>query len=605
MFVENFTKFIKYYGAGRKIKLFGFFILSLFVGSFEFFGIALIYPFILLIIDPESIIHTKYYQSFANFFHVSDILTNAFILGLLVAFLFIGKNLFIIVSLYLQNKFVNNWKLAISKKFMYYYLFSPYKNSLKTAASEKIYNLTFLIGQTLDGFIFRVISLVTNVVIVSMILLLLLIKFPVAAIITGVFVAFSMLFQNRMLKKKMDQVAQKIYKMSVSNNEKLMENINNLKEIKILSAENYFYKEYVKVQQDFNKILFEGNFYGGISPYIVEMLVVLSLFLLAGCISIQKISNTYWMVASYAIIVAAIFRIAPALNRIQSSINAINTSRDFVKTMLMEYEKNNFAKNNFEVSPEKSDLNINFEHSIKMQNVCFSYTKVPVIKNLDLEIKKGEFIGIIGLSGAGKSTLADIIMGLLPVDSGEILVDDSELSQKNFNALRRLIGYVPQQVNILDGSFKRNIAWGIEEKDIDEKKIIEVLKKAQMYDFVNSFEQGTNSKVIIGSTGLSQGQKQRLAIARALYREPEILIFDEATSSLDVETEHEITQMLNELKGDKTIIAIAHRLSTLKSCDRLVYLKSGKVVDVGTFKELSKRHADFEKLIKLSNLGVS
>ena len=604
MFVENFTKFIKYYGAGRKFKLFGFFVLSLLVGSFEFFGIALIYPFILLIIDPESIIHTIYYRDFAHFFHVSDILTTAFILGVIVAFLFISKNLFMIVSLYLQNKFVNNWKLAISRTFMYYYLFSPYKNSLKTSASEKIYNLTFLVVQTLDGFIFRIINLVTNIVIVVMILSLLVIKFPIAAIITGVFVIFSMLFQNQLLKKKMNQIAQKIFKMSVSNNEKLIENINNIKEIKILSAENYFFKEFVKVQNDFNKIVFEENFYSGISPYIIEILVVLSLFLLAACISIQKINNTYWMVASYAIIVAAIFRIAPSLNRIQSSINAINTSRNYVKTMIMEYEKNNFSQNNFSVE-EKFDLNINFKHSIKLNDVCFSYTKVPVIKNLNLEIKKGEFIGIIGLSGAGKSTLADIIMGLLPVDSGEIFVDDTKLSQNNFSSMRKLIGYVPQQVNILDGSFKRNIAWGIEESDVDEKRILEVLQKSQLNNFINGFASGVDSNVIIGAAGLSQGQKQRLAIARALYREPEILIFDEATSSLDVETEYEITQMLNDLKGDKTIIAIAHRLSTLKSCDRLVYLKSGKVIDVGTFSELSKRHPDFEKLIKLSNLGVS
>ncbi|MFA7658458.1 MAG: ABC transporter ATP-binding protein [Candidatus Gastranaerophilaceae bacterium] len=598
MFIENFTKFIKYYGSGRKTKLFGFFMLSVIAGSFEFLGIALIYPFILLIIGPQSIIHTKYYLNFANFFHVSNVLVNAFILGLIVTLLFVAKNLFMILSLYLQNKFINNWKLAISKKFMHYYLFSPYKNTMETSASEKIYNLTFLITQTLDGFVFRVINLVTNVVIVAMILSLLVIKFPFAALVTGIFVVFSMLFQSRLLKKKIEKISQKLFKLSVSNNEKMMENINNLKEIKILSAENHFYNEYLTAQRDFNKIVFENNFYGGISPYIIEILVVLSLFLLAGFISLQKIGNTYWMVASYAIIVAAIFRIAPALNRIQSSVNAVNTSRDFVKTMVTEYEKKDF-----DFTEEKSDFKIKFKNGIKLKDICFSYGKAPVIKALNLEINKGEFLGIIGLSGAGKSTLADIIMGLLPIDSGEIFVDKTKLNQSNFNSLRKLIGYVPQQVNILDGSFKRNVAWGVEEKEIDEKKIIEVLKKARIYDFVSGFEHGINSNVIVGSNGLSQGQKQRLAIARALYREPEILIFDEATSSLDVETEHEITQMLNKLKGEKTVIAIAHRLSTLKSCDRLIYLKEGKIVDAGSFKELSKKHADFENLVKLSNLS--
>ncbi len=599
MYVENFIKFIKCYGKGRKLKLFGFFIFSLIAGALEFLGIALIYPFILLIIKPESVIHTKYYSDFANCFHVHNVLINAFILGFIVMCLFIIKNLFMIYCLYVQNKFINNWKLAISKKFMYYYLFSPYKNSLNTSPSEKIYNLTFLVNQTLDGFIFRLMTFVTNIVIVVMILGLLFMKFAFAAFVTCIFVFFSMLFQSKIFKAKIKEISQKLFKLSSLNNEKTMESINNLKEIKILSAENYFYNEYNITQKEFTQILFENNFYGAIPPYMIETLAVLSLFLLAWLISFQNIDNTSWMIASYAIVVAAVFRIAPAMNRIQSSINAINTSRDFVKTMIMEYKNKDL-----DFIEEKVDFNIEFKDSIKLKNIYFSYRKEPVVKDLSLEIKKGEFVGVIGLSGAGKSTLADIIMGLLPVDSGEVVVDDIELNYKNFSALRKLIGYVPQQINILDGSFKRNVAWGIDEKDIDEEKVIEVLKRAQLYDFVNGFENGINSKAIVGYTGISQGQKQRLAIARALYRDPAILIFDEATSSLDVETEHLITKMLDSLRGEKTIIAIAHRLSTLKSCDRLIYLKAGKLEDSGTFEELLTRQAEFEKMVNLSSLRV-
>lgn len=597
MFIENFTKFIRYYGKGRRIKLFGFFILSLMAGFLEFLGIALIYPFILLIIKPENIIHTKYYSDFVAHSHTHNVLANAFILGLIVAGLFIIKNLFMIFSLYLQNKFVNNWKFALNKKFMYYYLFSPYTNSLKTTPSEKIYNLNFLIGQTLDEFIFRIVNLVTNMTIVVMILILLFIKFPFAAFVTGVFVALSVAFQNKIFKRKIGEISHKLFKVSSTNNEKTIESINNIKEIKILSAEDYFYNEYLVSQRDFTKVLFENNFYKTIPPYIVEILVVLSLLILAGIISLQNMENTSWMLASYAIVVASIFRIAPALNRIQSSVNAVNTSRDFVKTMILEYEKYNL-----EFVEEKPSLDVKFKNSIKLQNISFSYKKNLVIQDLSLEIKKGEFIGIIGLSGAGKSTLADIIMGLLPVNSGKVFVDDVEFNQKNFSSLRKLIGYVPQQINVLSGSFKRNVAWGVKEKDIDEIKVLEALKKAQLYDFVHSFDEGINANVIVGSAGLSQGQKQRLAIARALYTDSKILIFDEMTSSLDVEIEHEITQMLKSLKGEKTIIAIAHRLSTLKSCDRLIYLKNGRLVDTGTFEELSRKYVDFEKLIKLSRL---
>lgn len=599
MFVENFTKFMKYYGDGRRLKLFGFFLLSLVVGFMEFLGIALIYPFILLIINPESIIHTKYYLHFVRFFHINDILMSAFLLGFIVVFLFIVKNLFMIFFVYLQNKFMSDWKLSLNKKFMHFYLFSSYRNSLKTSPSEKLYNLNCLPSQALDNFIFRIINLTTNAIVMIMILGFLIIKFPFAAVFTGVFVYISMLLQNKYFKNKTKEISAKNLKLSNLCNEKTLENINNLKEIKILSAENYFYDEYSFSLNMLSDITVKNSFYTSIPTYIVEILVVLALFVLAILVSLQNIDNTSWMIASYAVIAASIFRIAPALNRIQTAINVINSSRDFVKTIILEYEKGDFT-----TIEEKSSLEIGFKKSLELKNISFAYKKTPVISGLDLKIKKGEFIGIIGTSGAGKSTLADIIMGLLPVDGGKILLDNVELKQENFSALRKLIGYVPQQVNILDGSFKRNVALGdLSMGEIDEKKVISALKKARLYDFVNNFEDGINCRAIVGSSGLSQGQKQRLAIARALYREAEILIFDEATSALDVDTEYEITRMLNALKGDKTIIAIAHRLSTLKSCDRLIYLKDGKISDEGTFEELSAKNKDVERLIRLSNVN--
>lgn len=597
MFIENFSNFIKCYGKGRKLKLFGFFILSLTAGVLEFLGISLVYPFILLIIKPQSVVHTKYYADFAAFFNMHNTLINAFILGGIVALVFIVKNLFMIFSLYLQNKFVNNWKLAIGKQFMHYYLFSPYKNSLETSPSEKLYNLTFLIEQSIEGFIFRIINLITNISIVIMILVLLFTKFLFAAIVTSVFIIFAMFFQSRIFKRKIAEITQKRLKISTDNNQKIHENIQNIKEIKILCAEDYFYKEYENSQQKMNEIICDNNFYMLMPQYIIEIFVVLALLLLGGIVSMQNIYQISWMIASYAVIAASIFRIAPALNRIQTALNSINTSRDFTKTMILECKKVDF-----DFVEEKSIVKLDFNNSIKLKNVSFAYKTAPVIKNLNLEIKKGEFIGIIGLSGAGKSTLADIIMGLLPVDKGEIFVDETGLNQNNFSALRKLIGYVPQQIKILDGSFRRNVGYGLPEDKIDDEKVISALKKAQLYDVVERFEEGINANVIVGAAGLSQGQKQRLAIARVLYKNPEILIFDEATSSLDLETENEITQMLNSLKGGKTIVAIAHRLSTLKSCDRLIYLKKGEIVDTGTFDELSSKHPEFQKLIKLSQL---
>ena len=154
----------------------------------------------------------------------------------------------------------------------------------------------------------------------------------------------------------------------------------------------------------------------------------------------------------------------------------------------------------------------------------------------------------------------------------------------------------------MDKSFRENIAWGVSSDDIEDEKVRHVLEAAQLYGIISGYDDGIYAKPLVDSTGLSQGQKQRLAIARALYRDPDILILDEATASLDVQIESEITEMLCKLKNKKTIIAIAHRLSTLKACNKLVYMKDGQIVDIGTFEELSQRHADFDNLVKLSSL---
>jgi len=595
MFVKNFSKFIKYYGKGRKIKLFCFFIFSILAGILEALGVALIFPFVLLITNPQVVINSKYYSVFTSHLHVNNVVLSAFLLAGAIATIFVLKNLFMICNLYAQNRFINNWKLDINKKFMHYYLFSPYKDSLKIQPSEKIYNINFLVSQTLDGFVFRVINWGTDAAIVVMILALLFFKFFFAAIVTSIFVFFSLSFQSDFFKKKIAEISQEFFKDSVATNEKTIENINNLKEIKISSAEDYFYTEYASKQCGYVKVFAKNSFYKMTPRYVIEIFVVVSLFIMLGLIFLQNIQDVASMIASFALVVVAIFRIAPALARIQSAKSGINSSKDFVKTMFVEYEKSDF---NF--MEEKFDLKVNLKDSIKLKNVCFSYAKEPVIRNLDLEIKQGEFVGIVGLTGAGKRTLLNILIGLLPINSGEIFVDETKFNQANYSALRKLVGYLSPQISVLNKSFKANVAWGVNEEEIDEEKVVESLKRAQLYLFVSGKEGGINAK--IQQESLTQGQKQRLALARAFYRDVEILMIDETTVSIGAEGELEIIKMLSELKGEKTIIVNAQKLSTIKNCDRLIYLKKGKLIDIGGYDELSSKYEDFEKLINLKKV---
>ena len=597
MKLENYRKFISYYGQGHYTGLLAFTILSFIAGILELIGVAMIYPFVLMIVSPENFSKTINIPGLV----IDNSVETALLIGLCVLLIFIAKNLYMIYVQYIQNKFISDWKKDITSRFMEYYLFASYKDIMKIPANIKLHNLETLCSVAVDGFIMRGLNLLTNLIIIIMIIGLLFIKFPIPALGTLIFTVTALYVQNKFFKRKTAALAASMNNVYKDYKSSLIANILNIKELKILSAEQIFFEEYLKNEEQFRQIQSQQGFYNSIPPYIIEMLIVTALLILACIISLQisMDANSSLIVASFAVVIAALFRIAPALNRIQSSIININATRNIVKNINEEYEKcalDTFKKSDFFIKEK-----IEFKHKIEFKNVCFSYNETKeILHNISFEINNGDFIGIIGLSGAGKSTLADVLTGLLPVDSGEILVDGLPLNQNNFAGFRHIIGYVPQQINILDKSIKENVAWGFE--NIDDEGVIKALKAAQIYDIIKDNPDGINSNIIIGSSGLSQGQKQRLAIARALYRDPQIIILDEATSALDVQVENEITEMLKHISKSKTIIAIAHRLSTLKACNKLVYMKDGKIVDIGTFSELASRYPDFENLIKLSSI---
>lgn len=593
--LKDLFKFIQYYGKRRKLKIFGFFLVSLISGLFEFIGIGLIYPFLMLIINPQEVIEYKSIVTVINYFHINHILTITALIGFLIVLMFLFKNLLMILCIYLQNKFVINWKTDLNKMLMKFYLKAPYFNVFRTTNSEKIYNLTILTAQTLETFVIKSFVFFTNSIITAIILSLLFIKFPYVASFSVIFVAISMFMLNKFFKQKTEILAPQMLSYSLKNNNQVIENIKNSKEIRIFSAEDYFLNKFGKIQKENNDVIFRNTFFASIPPYLVEIIMVVALIIFAGLITLKNYGETSKIIASYGLILGVIFRIAPSLNRIQVALNHMNSSKELIKKMNNEYEQNHFDIVANVTTPDKQ---IKFNDKISLKNVSFEYQEnTPVLKNVSFEIKKGEFVGIVGLSGAGKTTLADILMGLLPIKSGEIFVDDVKITEENFSTLKNLTGYVPQEISLLEDNFKNNVAWGQDENNINEELVIESLKQAQLIDVVEK-SGGINSMI----RGLSQGQKQRLMIARGLYRNSDVLIFDEATSSLDVETEHEITQMLTSLKGNKTIIVIAHRLCTLKECDKLIYLKDGAIVDIGTFEELEKSHDDFKNLIKLSQI---
>jgi len=300
------------------------------------------------------------------------------------------------------------------------------------------------------------------------------------------------------------------------------------------------------------------------------------------------------MVPIIAMYGTAAFRIMPGANRI---ITQMARLRFGLSALDVIYEELISSKNEIE-KVEKNIKKLPFDREIVLNNVSLSYPDSPVmaVENISMEIHKGERIAFVGQSGSGKSTIVDLILGLLTPTHGNICIDDKKLDQQNVSNWQRKIGYVPQSIYLLDETLKCNIAYQYDIEKIDEERIQSVIKIAQLDEFIDTLPNGINTVVGERGSRLSGGQIQRIGIARALYNDPDILILDEATSSVDNITEEEISLAFENLGIDKTIIIIAHRLNTVKQCDQLYLIENGKIINRGTFEHLVNDSETFKKL---------
>ena len=576
MLIKCYKKFFTYFRQNKK-ALTKYSYLSFFVGTLELFGIALTYPFVLRLLNKES---------------ASNIFTSPIVIGVSIVILFIVKNLLMIFYTYLQAKFTKAVESEVNLSFMRYFLSASYQDTMKISLARKANILNCLISNVVNNFILRLLNLSVNFFIFCLISLFLLVKFPIATIITVICASLLIVLQNAFFKPRLKRNSRRIANKSFIYVQRTNEALLDIKGVKISNNERFFFENYKTAILNFYKTGIETLFLNTIPPYVTEPFIIILLFILLSIISCQNYTEPDRLVASFAVIVSAIFRLAPTISRIQVNLNGINSAIPMVEELLEVYEK--LGVNNVQELTDKKF--VPFNSTIELRNVSYEYEAgKPVLKDINLCIKKGEFIGIAGLSGAGKTTLADIIAGLLRPTSGELLIDGKVLD------MPLKIGYIPQEFNIINASIKKNVMFGASVEDDD--KVIEALKKAQLYDYiVNNYREGINANPFIDSTGFSQGQKQRLAIARALYASPDILILDEATSSLDLKTEEEICNVLKSLKGEKTIIAIAHRLSTIKFADRIAFMKKAEIIDIAAFDELYRKNSDFRELVRIASV---
>ena len=546
----------------------------LLVGSMlEIVGISSIPIFISLLLDPETIIDKLSYINFLYIEEIENISTDKliFLSSILIIIFFILKNLFLTFAIYYQGSFVRDIKIELSKKIFESYLSANYLFFLSRNSSIIIRTIIVDIGNS-TIFILNIINLLREIlVLVAIICLLLIVNLEVAV---GLFLFFSIFnfIYYLLTQKKLYSRSKIIQILSSSLLKTVNETIGSIKEIILLNARKKQFEEFTNNISKSEKLTLINYIIKSLPRYFLEFLIVSVMMLIISIYILQgQVINEIFPFLS--LIVISALRLVPSFNSISNALSVQKTTLPHLNHMFEEFS---ILK---KINQKKIKKKIEIKKNIKIKKINFSYphTKNKILKNFDIEIQKGQKIGIIGKSGTGKSTLLNIILGLIKPTKGNIHIDDKIINFNN-SYWGDTVGYVPQDIYLLDNTIKNNITFGIKENDIDKKLLIDVCKRAQIYDYISHLPKKFETYVGENGHNLSVGQKQRLGIARILYRKPKIIVLDEATSSLDYQNEKKFVDGIFKFNPDLTIIFVSHKISALKKCEMIYDLNKLKYI---------------------------
>lgn len=560
----------------EKIKCFFLFI-SMVIGAFmEAIGIGLILPLLNVLADNEFLIKHTEIANIAFSVGIDSHVKFVYFLITVLIIWYIIKNFYAYVLLKKQVSFSINLQKKYAYRLLNLYLQRSYIYSLEQNSAELIRNIQSSLSYIFNTLLYSSLFLITELMTVVMIwLMLLYVDIFVATVVIGILAIIIYIFICK-FKVKISEQGEIQNKNIAEYTKWLNQSLGALKETKILCKENYFLNQFIHAYNQYANSVQYYNVISQMPRFFIEALVTIGLLLLI----VYKLmigENVVQIVSLLGVLSLAAFRLMPSANRI---LNLSTTIRYQTPTFLALKKDLNDANKLIEIYKENKEVNkINFKQEINIKNIMFSYpsNKKYILFNVSFKIPKGKFVGIIGPSGAGKTTFVNILLGLLQPTSGKIIVDGVDVFS-NIRGWQANLAYVPQSIYLIDGTIKENIALGVAENEIDEELINKVLHMAELYDFVYSQPDNINTNVGERGVKLSGGQRQRIGIARALYQQPEVLILDEATSALDNETEKSITNTILKLKGKITIVAIAHRTSTLEQCDFKVKFKKGSII---------------------------
>ena len=534
---------------------------------FEILGLGILLPILTILLNPEQLSEVLAYVTIVDITVFSYNEVMVFCL-LSLFFIYVFKTLFLVFITYKQNVILENIGISIQNKLFSKQLYQPYRDHLYRDFSDIIKDVHVEIIYFVS-FCRSLITLLVEIALVISILATILYLEPRGALAIGIIFGVLALIFLQLSKKKLkvwgdtrEALDRKILKT-------LTDSLSGIKEVKLFHKEAYFLDALKKNNYKKAKIFANYQTLSQIPRFYLELITIIGMVGLILVLFYNGVKTTQ-IVTLLGVFVAAAFRMIPSVNRILSALQNIKYYGATVNKIYNQIIGFDFSKSN------KNSKQFAFDKEIKLEDIQFSYKEKIILNSTNLEIKKGTTIGIVGASGSGKSTLVDLINGLLKPTKGTITVDGIEIDEF-IKSWQQTIGYVGQEIFLIDDTIKANIAFGMSDQEINMDSIYKALEAAQLSSFIDDLELGIETKVGERGVQLSGGQKQRIGIARALYHNPSVLIFDEATASLDHETEKQVMNSIYNLKQDKTMIIIAHRISTLEDCDQVYEVKNGKI----------------------------
>ncbi len=518
--------------------------------------------------------------------------------------LFFFKNVFLAYATFVQKKFMTEVSSNLARDLLRRYLLTPYDKIFHRNSAELINNIINLPSAVASRVIMPVIEIFSELVIVFGIVIVLLLTEPmvtifITVILSCVMGSFYMLTRKYFQRWGADQV-ELLQEMIRT----VQESLGGNKVIRVIQKEKYFLDRFTLHRLRLAKVDRNSMTVVAMPRLITEVLIIWSIACVIILVSTQgrEPREIFPILGLFAF---SSLRLMPSFNKLLVGFSSFRLGQSPINKIFLDLEKLDLSQPTSQQQlGRKRSEKLNYRQTLKAEHLTFTYPNAagPAICDVSFSAPCGQSIGIVGASGAGKTTLADILLGLLSIDSGQLTLDDQPFDPTSPN-WRNLVSYVPQEIFLIDDTLIRNIALGIPDDQIDEQRVAEVVMQANLADLVTSLPAQLNTGVGEGGYSLSGGQRQRIGIARALYTDPVVLVMDEATSALDAESEHYIMQAIEKLKGQKTIFLIAHRLSTIHKCEQLLYLEDGYLRDCGTFQEIRNRNAKFDQMVRFSEIS--